>query len=192
MEILLSLPFVADVSIEVARSYTKQLSHWSLEGMKIEKTMIAATTVSLRSQRIQYNLPSLNKASCQTYHARQVLLTAAIKNTPVSPEKYIFLPASAFFLPFSHFHSSLIWQNPKVQNVQMNQWQAWHSVSGNSHWDSKWYFMLPGSEHSSEDPSICLTNHTWNWDFFLLLYRISAYVILNQISVISVIRSKEY
>lgn len=121
MEILLSLPFVADVSIEVARSYTKQLSHRSLEGMKIEKTVIAATTVSLRSQRIQYNKPSLNKASCQTYHARQVLLTVAIKNTPVSPEKYIFLPASAFFC------HSLTFIPPSYDKILRSKMYKWTS-----------------------------------------------------------------
>lgn len=67
-----------------------------------------------------------------------------------------FLSCKLIFLPFSRFHSSPIWHYPEVQNVQMNQWQAWHSISGNSHRDSKWHFMLLESEHSSEDPGICL------------------------------------
>lgn len=104
------------------------------------------------------------KASCWSHYARQVLLTAAIKNVPISLKKHIVFPANAFFF-HSLFHSSPVWHNPKVQNVQMNKWQAWHSISVNSHWDSKWYSKLLGSEHTSEDPSICLTNHTWNWDF---------------------------
>lgn len=50
----------------------------------------------------------LSKVSCQTRHAIQALLTAAIKNIPVSPEKCIFLPANAFlchpltFIPPPH------------------------------------------------------------------------------------------
>lgn len=45
--------------IEVARSYAKQSSHPSMEGMKIAKTMTAATTPSLGLQKMQFNQPSL-------------------------------------------------------------------------------------------------------------------------------------
>ena len=57
--------------IEVARSYAKQSSHPSMEGMKIAKTMTAATAASLWLQRMKYSQPSLMQGimpnpSCQT------------------------------------------------------------------------------------------------------------------------------